>query len=104
MDTNYMTNGLKEGACAKDVWKIYYMVPPETYFTLNLSQGIYDEHIKTIEFYKCGDVVGHNPDGIRKNERKLYEALGEFGLDSYSELIVEWRKGFGNNVIVTVYR
>ena len=96
----------REGACSKDVWRIYNMLPYYTNFTLMFfeSAAYYkdpsSEPLAYIDFKKCGNPL--DPLTVDDHIEEMKAAFRRFGYSGYKNVLLDWRKGFGNVAIVRV--
>ena len=90
----------REGACSKDIWRIYRMLPECTNFTLSFCYvGGYDEK-ESINFMKCGNPL--DPVSVEGYEDLMKAAFRKYGYSGYKHVQLSWTRGFGNSVEITV--
>ena len=90
----------REGACSKDIWRLYFSLPQNTYFDLYIISSRSGEELEHIGFAKCGCAMEEKP--IPEYEQDMKAAFRKWGYNGYDELRIVWRKGFGNSVQVFV--
>ena len=51
----------REGACSKDIWRLYFSLPQNTYFDLYIISSRSGEELEHIGFAKCGCAMEEKP-------------------------------------------
>ena len=102
----------REGACSRDIWRIYNMVPVNSSFTLAFYDNVaaYFHHpdvpdeekrpLACISFMKCGNPM--DPLTVEDYTNQMKAAFRRFGYSGYYNVRMEWQKGFGSAVTVLV--
>ena len=100
----------REGACSRDIWRIYNMLPENTNFTLAFyDSATYYRYaalekprkpLAYIDFPKCGNPM--DPLTVEDHTNEMKDAFRRFGYSGYRNVLLDWRRGFGNVAIVTV--
>jgi hypothetical protein len=90
----------REGACSKDVWDIYNLLPENTFFTLCFVERYSGTKLELIEFPKCGNLLDEK--SVQDYTQQMKNAFRRWGYNEYPELQLVWRKGFGNSVEIYV--
>lgn len=98
---NHSSSKEREGASSKDFWKIYNMLPPNTYLDLNFIDSFSNNLLERIGFAKDGSADLENP--VSAYEDLIKEAFRMLGHDGYKSLQLIWNKGFGNSVLMFIF-
>ena len=111
MKNNYYTHNerfslpdIREGACSKDVWRIYNMLPMNSYVTISFIATIFFEGTST-ELEKFGftkDGSANIDMTTSEYEHRLQEAFRRWGYKGYRSLELIWNRGFGNSVQINI--
>ncbi len=98
---NSNVNPQREGACSKDVWTIYNMLPENTHFTLEFYRDLEpEEPFDRIAFLKCGNPL--EKESVEDHTNEMKRAFHRYGYKDYAKLILIWNRGFGNSVTIKV--
>lgn len=85
----------QDGACARDIWKLYHMSPLNSYFTLYMHDENNDVRELGFNKYMENERI--------PGERDMKTLLGSYQLSEYRSVQVIWNKGFGNSIQVHVF-
>ncbi len=91
----------RDGASSKDFWKIYNMLPSNTYLDLSFIDSFSDSLLERIGFAKDGSADLEK--SVSEYEESVKRAFRRLGYDGYRSLEMIWNKGFGNSVRINIY-
>ncbi len=94
-------DSMREGACSKDVWRIYNMLPENTNFSLQFYYVDDTRNaLEDISFLKCGNPLEDCT--VDDHICQMKDAFRKWGYSGYRQLLMQWNRGFGNSVLVQV--
>ena len=90
----------REGACAKDVWNLYYRLPENSHFTLEFYHYGDPDALEKISFLKCGNELEEMT--VQDHIDEMRAAFRKYGYEGYKSLLFQWNRGFGNSILCQV--